>query len=74
MYTTIKISFDLKKKLDAMKIVDGETYEELLSDLLEDHLAINEKTRKRLAKAMAGYRKGEVVSLEELKKKAKFNV
>jgi len=74
MYTTIKISFDLKKKLDAMKIIDSETYEELLSDLVEDHLAINEKTRKRLENAMAGYRRGEVMSLEELKRKAKLNV
>ncbi|MFH0817708.1 MAG: hypothetical protein V1909_03675, partial [Candidatus Micrarchaeota archaeon] len=62
MYTTIKISLDLKRKLDAMKIVDGETYEELLSDLVEDHLSINERTRAQLKKAIAGYRRGAVVS------------
>ncbi len=74
MYTTIKISTGLKKRLDALKIVNGETYEELLSDLIEDHLTINEKTKKDIAESLAQCARGEVVSLEEFKKKAGIHV
>ncbi len=74
MYTTIKISTDLKGVLDSLKISKGETYEELISDLVEDHLMINERTKKEIAKSLAQYKRGEVVTLEEFKKKAGLDV
>ena len=74
MYTTIKISVGLKRRLEAMKVLDSETYEELLSSLVEDHRAINEKTQKDIASSREDYRKGRVVSVEELRKKAGLGV
>jgi hypothetical protein len=74
MYTTIKISTVLKKRLDAMKVTRGETYEDLLLDLVEDHLSINERTKKELSESFSDYRRGKGVSLGELKRKAGLDV
>lgn len=74
MYTTIKISTHLKGMLDGLKVADGETYEELIASLVEDHLSVNEKTRKELAASFAQYKRGGIVSFEEVRKKAGLNV
>ena len=42
--TTIRISNDLKRNLDAFKIIPRETYEELIFRLLEPHMELNEET------------------------------
>ena len=74
MYTTIKISDVLKHKLDNMKITNGETYEEVIEDLIEDHLALNPKFIKEIEKARKEIKKGEFVTLAELKKEMKKDV
>ncbi len=71
MYTTIKISDVLKKKLDTIKISDGESYEEVIEDLVEDHLALNPEFVKAIEKARAEVREGKVVTLAELKARMK---
>ncbi|MFA5050475.1 MAG: hypothetical protein WC501_05710 [Candidatus Micrarchaeia archaeon] len=74
MYTTIKISHKLKQNLDSMKIVDGETYEDLIKSLIEDHLTINENTQKQIEKSRKEVREGKIISFENLRKKAGLDV
>ena len=69
MYTTIKISSEMRHLLNAMKIVGSETYESVIEDLVEDHAELNPNFRKSLEKAMAEYRKGRTVSFADIKKK-----
>ncbi len=69
MYTTIKISYSLKKKLENMKITDGETYEEVIEDLIEDHLALNPGFVDSIGEARKEIKKGQFVSLNKLKRK-----
>lgn len=68
MYTTIKISDVLKKKLETMKFSDSETYEEVIEDLIEDHLALNQETVAEIKKARAEIKTGKVVTFAEIKK------
>jgi len=74
MYTTIKISDTLKEKLSNMKTSDSETYEEIIEDLIEDHLALNPKFLKELEKARKEIKRGEFVTLSQLKKELKSSV
>ena len=74
MYTTIKISRKLKQNLDSMKIVDNETYEDLIESLIEDHLTINENTKKQIEKSRKEIRDGKIISFENLRKKAGLDV
>ncbi|MBN2477792.1 hypothetical protein JXB01_00700 [Candidatus Micrarchaeota archaeon] len=71
MYTTIKISAKTKRALDSIKIVDGETYEQVIEDLIEDHLEINKEFKKELEASFKEYKKGGVVSFESIKEKLK---
>lgn len=68
MYTTIKISSATKEKLDDMKMYDSETYEEMIEDLIEDHLSLNPEFKKSLEKPRREIARGEYVGLAELKK------
>ena len=42
METTIKVSHDVKKHLDKMKIFERETYNDIIWLLIEDTLELNE--------------------------------
>ena len=68
MYTTIKISEDIKKKLDEMKLAESETYAEIIEDLIEDRLSLNPDFVKEIEERRTEYKKGKYVSLEQLKK------
>ena len=48
MSTTIQISDKVKIVLDRMKIIERETYNEIIERMIEDDLEINEKTKKEL--------------------------
>ena len=64
METTIKVSNDVKKHLDKMKMFERETYNDIIELLIEDNLELNEKTKKELEE-----RKNEkTISHEEVKK------
>lgn len=70
MYTTIKISEELKLKLDQMKMQESETYAELIEDLIEDRLSLNPEFIAEIENRRKEYKKGKTTSLEELKKEA----
>ena len=74
MYTTIKISEELKRKLGNMKLTESETYEEVIEDLIEDHLALNPEFLKKIEKARGEIKSGDFVSLATLKKGLKKDV
>jgi predicted transcriptional regulator len=69
MYTTIKVSQELKQKLDSMKVVDSESYEDILEDLVEDRLALNKEFAKSLEVAREEIKKGGFVTFENLKRR-----
>ena len=48
METTIKVSNEVKKYLDKMKIFERETYNNVIEVLIEDNLELNERTKKEL--------------------------
>ena len=51
METTIRISRNVKGQLDRMKLFDKASYNDVIELLLEDHLELNESTKKEIAKA-----------------------
>ncbi len=69
MYTTIKISHELKRVLDRMKVVEGETYEQIIEDFVEDHLELNPEFEKEIRKAIKECREGKTVPFEKIKSK-----
>lgn len=71
MYTTIKISQRVKEILDSMKFVEGESYEEVIEDLIEDHMELNPEFKKGLEESIKEYEEGKVISFHEIKKKLK---
>ena len=70
MYTTIKVTGELKHKLDDMKLQKNESYAEVIEDLIEDRLSLNPKFIQEIAERRKEYKKNKTISLEELKKEA----
>ncbi len=68
METTIRVSQEVKKSLDKMKIYSRESYNDIIELLLEDTKEINEKTKREIAEARKRIKKGEVYSHEEVGK------
>src|SRR3990172_11425748 len=64
METTIKVSGEVKRHLDKMKIFDRETYNDVIEVLIEDNLELNEKTKTELRDR----EKEETLSHDEAKK------
>ncbi len=65
MTTTIQISDHVKSTLDKMKMMERETYNEIIERMIEDDLELNEKTRMEIEEA----RKGKNISHAEVKKR-----
>ncbi len=65
MATTIQISDNVKVVLNRMKMMERETYNEVIERMIEDDLELNEKTKKEIEEA----RKGKSVSHAEVKKR-----
>ena len=74
MGTTIQISKDLLEKLQAMKIHNKESYEDLIWDLIEDRMEFSEETKKNIAQAERDYKKGKTHKWEDVKKELGINV
>ncbi|MCH8329599.1 MAG: hypothetical protein IIB81_04360 [Nanoarchaeota archaeon] len=68
METTIKISQEVKSILDKMKFYQRETYNDIIWLLLEDHMELNEKTKKEIAEARKRISKGEFHTQDEVEK------
>jgi len=69
MPTTIQISDNVKQFLDKMKCIERETYNDILEIIIEDHLEINEKTKKEIVDARKRILKGKKISHQEVKKR-----
>ncbi len=65
MSTTIQISDNVKSVLDRMKMIERETYNDIIERMIEDDLELNEKTKKEIEEA----RKGKSISHTEVKKR-----
>lgn len=65
METTIRLSRDVKAQLDKMKLFERESYNDVIGVLIEDHLEVNEKTKRELEQA----RKEKSFSHEEVGKR-----
>jgi predicted transcriptional regulator len=65
MPTTIQISDNVKTVLDRMKMMERETYNEIIERMIEDDLELNEKTKREIEEA----RKGKSISHSEVKKR-----
>lgn len=48
MSTTIQISDSVKAVLEKMKMMERETYNEVIERMIEDDIELNEKTKKEL--------------------------
>ena len=74
MDTTIQVSKELVNTLNKRKLNSRESYENIIWDLLEDTMELSEETKRDIEKGREEYRRGEVVSFEEIKRKLKKNV
>jgi predicted transcriptional regulator len=68
METTIRISGSIKSRLDKLKMIKKESYNDVIEILLEDYLELNEKTKKEIGEARERIAKGEFYTQEEVEK------
>jgi len=66
MSTTIQISDKVKIVLDKMKMIERETYNEIIERMIEDDLDINERTKKELEERK---KSKDFISHEDVKKR-----
>tara|TARA_Y100000310_G_C20482238_1_gene715231 strand:- start:477 stop:698 length:222 start_codon:yes stop_codon:yes gene_type:complete len=70
--TSIQISQDLQQELNKMKLFTRETYEEVIWNVIEDTKELSLQTKKDILKAREEIKRGEFVTLSDLKKKYKM--
>ncbi len=68
METTIRINPETKTMLDKLKLHERETYNDIIEVLLEDHLELNEETKKEIKEARKKIEKGEFYTEEEVER------
>lgn len=66
--TTIQVSVETLEKLKALKIYEKESYDEVITDLIEDHQELSKETKEALKRAEEDFKNGRVKSLEQVKK------
>lgn len=69
--TSIRVSADLLNALKKFK-ADNDSYEEVIWDFIEPHLELSEQTKKDIEIAKQEYKRGNFVTLEEVKKELGF--
>ena len=69
MATTIQISDSVKQMLDKMKIMERETYNDVIEVMIEDNLELNEETKKDLEEARRQIKEGKFLTQEEVEKR-----
>ena len=69
--TSIRISSDLLNTLKKFKD-EGDSYEDVIWDFIEPHLELSEQTKKDIEIAKQEYKRGNFVTLEEVKKELGF--
>lgn len=65
--TSIRISADLLNTLKEFK-EEGESYEEVIWDFIEPHLELSAAAKKDIEQSKNEYKRGEVITLEEVAK------
>lgn len=68
METTIRINPETKIMLDRLKLHERETYNDIIEVLLEDHLELNEETKREIKEARKKIEKGEFYTEEEVER------
>jgi len=69
--TSIRISSDLLNTLKKFKD-DKDSYEDVIWDFIEPHLELSEQTKKDIEISRQEYKRGNFVTLEEIKKELGF--
>jgi len=69
MPTTIQISDNVKSVLERMKMIERETYNEVIERMIEDDLELNEKTKIEIEEARKRIKSGKFITHEEVKKR-----
>jgi predicted transcriptional regulator len=69
MSTTIQISDNVKNTLDKMKMLERETYNDIIERMLEDDLELNAQTKKDIEEARKRIKSGKFYTQEEVEKK-----
>ena len=68
MATTIQISERLLKELKQKKLVEKESYEEVIWDLIEDTAELSEETKKHIMQSEKEIKQGRYKPLEKIEK------
>ena len=71
MQTSIRISNDLLNTLKSFKD-KGESYEDIIWDFIEPHLELSDKAKKDIEISKQEYKRGDFMTLEEVKKELGF--
>lgn len=72
MSTTIQVSENLQTQLKERKLSEGESYEDVIWDMIEDVTEISEETKKLLRQAEQDVKEGKIYTIDEIKRE--FNV
>lgn len=72
--TTIQISKDLLETLKKRKLVEKESYEEVIWDLIEDTQELSEQTKRDMEESRKQISEGQVYRWSDIKKELKLNV
>ena len=69
--TSIRISEELLNTLKKFK-EEKDSYEEVIWDFIEPHLELSNQTKDDIKKSIEEYKRGEFLTLEEVKKELGF--
>ncbi len=69
--TSIRVSHELLNTLKKFK-QDRDSYEDVIWDFIEPHLELSEQTKKDIEKSRQEYKKGNLSTLEEVKRELGF--
>ncbi|MBU0470734.1 MAG: hypothetical protein KKA62_03845 [Nanoarchaeota archaeon] len=68
MATTIQISNELQQELSKKKLMEKETYEEVIWAILEDSEELSEQTKRDIKEAREEIKHGKLKTLEQVEK------
>lgn len=69
MATTIQISDEVKTFLDRLRLMERESYNDILEFMIEDSLEVNLKTKKEIEVAKSDVASGKTISHEDMKRR-----
>ncbi len=66
--TLIRVSTETKRILESMKIYERESVEDVISDLIEDHLELNPAFKKEIEKSLREVKTGKLIHFSRVLK------